>query len=89
MPTCSPRTMQCTQLPVLLINTNHRWSDALLVSLYLIKGNLNDKRNDGLAENGINEKVDASPVTQEIVFLSLRLPLGTGEFLFRANGLVS
>ena len=89
MPTCSPRTKQCTQLPVLLINTNHRWSDSLLVSLYLIKGNLNDKRNDGFAENGINEKVDATPVTQKIVFLSPRLPLGTREFLFRANGLAS
>ena len=66
MPTCSPRTKQCTQLPVLLINTNHRWSDALLVSLYLIIGNLNDKGNDGLAENEINEQVDASPVTQKI-----------------------
>ena len=51
---------------VLLINVNRRWSYALLVSLYLIKGNLNDKRNDGLAENEINEKVDASPVTQKI-----------------------
>ena len=51
---------------VLLINVNRRWSYALLVSLYLIKGNLNNKRNDGLAENEINEKVDASPVTQKI-----------------------
>ena len=89
MPTCSPRTRQCSVNQQNWRLRNHRWSDALLVSLYLIKGNLNDKRNDGLAENGINEKVDASPVTQEIVFLSLRLPLGTGEFLFRANGLVS
>ena len=38
----------------------------LNLSLYLIIGNLNDKRNDGLAENKINEKVDASPVTQKI-----------------------
>ena len=66
MPTCSPRTRQCSVNQQNWQLRNHRWSDALLVSLYLIIGNLNDKRNDGLAENEINEKVDASPVTQKI-----------------------